>query len=105
MGDDHLLSTKELARKLGYSPRQLARWREIGEGPVYLRTGHGRGLIRYRWGDVKAWLATRQRGHGNTVTVVKGGACVSLVARLPAAYRISDPLGDELRPKPKRDAA
>jgi predicted DNA-binding transcriptional regulator AlpA len=105
MNDDNLLSTKELARKLGYSPRQLARWRESGEGPVYLRIGHGRGLIRYKWGDVKAWLATRQRGHGDTVTVVKGGACVSLIAQLPAAYRVSDCFGGEIRPQPKRDAA
>jgi hypothetical protein len=103
MDDDYLMCRKQLAGKLGCSTRHLDRLRETGEGPKYSNLGHGRGLIRYTWGDVKAWLATRQHGHGDTVTVVKGGACVSLIARLPAAYRVR--FGDEVRSKPKRDAA
>jgi predicted DNA-binding transcriptional regulator AlpA len=54
MNADGLLSTKELARKLGLSHRTLENYRQLGKGPSYLRLGPK--AVRYYWSDVIDWL-------------------------------------------------
>jgi predicted DNA-binding transcriptional regulator AlpA len=51
------LSDKELANELNVSPRTLARWRRLREGPPLTRIGR---KIAYRRSAVAAWLASRE---------------------------------------------
>ena len=55
--EDQLLNTKQLAHFLGVS----VQWCEIGRckgyGPPFIRISPKR--IRYRWGDILAWLKER----------------------------------------------
>lgn len=53
-----LLSTPQLAEKLGLTPNTLEKWRLRGEGPAYLRVGESQ--VRYDSRDVDAWLDTRR---------------------------------------------
>lgn len=55
--DDDLLTEIETARVLGYSPRTLAAWRYRGGGPPFVRVSAT--SIRYRRGDVRAWIGAR----------------------------------------------
>jgi predicted DNA-binding transcriptional regulator AlpA len=52
-----LETADELAQKLGVTPRTLARWREAGCGPRYVRIG--RHKIGYPSDEVERWLAAR----------------------------------------------
>jgi predicted DNA-binding transcriptional regulator AlpA len=54
-----LLNEKEAARFLSMSYRTLQSWRSAGEGPPYLKLGRS---IRYRRGDLIAWIDTNLRG-------------------------------------------
>jgi hypothetical protein len=51
---DSYLTEADLAKEIGRSPRTLARWRAIGEGPRYVRLGR---QVFYRKTSVAAWLA------------------------------------------------
>ena len=57
--DDDLLRTSELARWLGVSIQWLEIGRSKGYGPPYTKLS--KKCIRYRRGDVKAWLEERAR--------------------------------------------
>jgi len=64
-----LLSTKGAATMLDVSPRTLEAWRRTGKGPGFIRTGQGggrggAGLVRYRRGDVEAYLIERRQPGG-----------------------------------------
>ncbi|MDO5535515.1 MAG: helix-turn-helix domain-containing protein [Propionibacteriaceae bacterium] len=56
---DRLLTPADLAARLGVSERTLARWRETGSGPTFIRTG-GRSP-RYSPDDVDEWLLNQRR--------------------------------------------
>lgn len=56
-------STRGLGLWLGVSPATLEIWRSIGGGPPFVRLGPS--LIRYRRGDVNAWLRSL-RSHQST---------------------------------------
>lgn len=55
---DDMLSRVELAAALHVSTRTVDRWIAEGTGPPYVRLP--RGTLRWRWGDVQAWLAERR---------------------------------------------
>ena len=61
-GDDDLLSTRALAGLLGVSVQFLEIGRHRGYGPRFIRVGPA--MIRYRRGDVRAWL--EERTHAST---------------------------------------
>ena len=66
LNDDHLLKEAELAVELHVPPSRLAKARMIGDpdaAPPYIKLGH---LVRYRRGDVRAWLAERPRLHSTS---------------------------------------
>jgi predicted DNA-binding transcriptional regulator AlpA len=54
-----LLTTPQAAAVLGFHPSYLAKARLTGNGPRYLKIG-GRS-VRYRPGDLDAWLADKAR--------------------------------------------
>lgn len=54
-----LLTTTEAASCLSVSPKTLAYWRAIGEGPAFARLGVR--SIRYRQEDLIAYLADRRQ--------------------------------------------
>ncbi|MCL1598076.1 MAG: helix-turn-helix domain-containing protein [Actinomycetia bacterium] len=51
-----MLTTSELAVKLGTHERTLANWRVSGSGPRFVKVGT---KVRYRRSDVDAWLESR----------------------------------------------
>ena len=57
---DELLSTKQLAEWLGQSTAAIESWRSSGEGPPYIRIVK---TVRYRRGDVQAWLDANRFEH------------------------------------------
>jgi predicted DNA-binding transcriptional regulator AlpA len=65
-GDARLLTEHQVADLLTLSVKTLRNWRLSGTGPCHLKVGR---LVRYRSGDVKAWLASCQR----TSTSDRGG--------------------------------
>jgi hypothetical protein len=56
--DDILLTTEQLAGLRNVPPSRLDKERLKGEGPVFIKDGH---LVRYRLGDYRAWVASKQR--------------------------------------------
>jgi excisionase family DNA binding protein len=59
MGDEGLLTSRDLSRRLGISPRTVARWvREGRLTPEYTTPG---GQYRFRWDDVRKQLGLRPR--------------------------------------------
>jgi len=57
-----LLTAAEVAEQLGVSVETLGRWRQTGTGPHFLKLTRGRtGLIRYRQGDVDAFVESAIR--------------------------------------------
>lgn len=50
---DPLLTTKQAAKLLSQRPMTLAKWRQRGKGPVYLRLG---GKVRYRQSDIVTYI-------------------------------------------------
>lgn len=58
---DEMIIPSVLAAELDVPERTLAQWRYHGRGPAFVRVGRH---IRYRRGDVNAWLAA------NTVRTV-----------------------------------
>jgi predicted DNA-binding transcriptional regulator AlpA len=57
--DDRFLTETDVARLLGISPRTLQAWRyRGGHTPQFIKVGRA---VRYRLGDVRAWLDERRR--------------------------------------------
>jgi predicted DNA-binding transcriptional regulator AlpA len=52
--DEDMLSRVELAAALNISTRTIDRWIAESTGPPYIRLP--RGMLRWRWGDVRLWL-------------------------------------------------
>jgi predicted DNA-binding transcriptional regulator AlpA len=52
-----LLSTEDVARITGLSVETLAQWRSQRKGIPFLKLS--RNVVRYRQGDLDAWLAER----------------------------------------------
>ncbi len=61
---ESLFSPAQLARYLGVSPGYLAGRRAAGLPPAYFKLGPR--SVRYRWGDVEAWLQGTRRRKINT---------------------------------------
>lgn len=57
-----LIDTQELARRTNTAAITWAKRRMLGEPhtPPFLKLGTRQ--VRYRWSDVEAWLADRERG-------------------------------------------
>lgn len=58
------LSCEDAARLIGVSKKTLQNWRTQGLGPAYLRTGQVHSRVIYRFDDLEAWLASRDRVGG-----------------------------------------
>lgn len=58
---DRLLTTKEAAAVLGLSPRTLEGLRRRGGGPPFVVLS--RNAVRYRQGDLRAWVESRTAPH------------------------------------------
>lgn len=54
-----LLDEARLAMKLDVSRKTLQSWRYAGQGPRFIKIGR---LVRYRVGDVDAYLRAQTRG-------------------------------------------
>jgi hypothetical protein len=52
------LTEDQLAAEIGRSPRTIARWRALGEGPPVTRIGR---QILYRESSAKAWLESLEQ--------------------------------------------
>ena len=58
---DTLLSPEQAADALGLKPSTLSIWRSVGRYNLpYIKAGR---MVRYRVGDVLAWLDRRARTH------------------------------------------
>jgi predicted DNA-binding transcriptional regulator AlpA len=53
-----LLNERDVSRITGMSVASIRRWRLLRQGPKYLKLGSA---VRYRPGDVAAWLESRQQ--------------------------------------------
>lgn len=53
-----LVTPPEAAAILVIEARLLAEWRVQRNGPPFIKVGH---LVRYRMGDLRAWLEARSR--------------------------------------------
>lgn len=60
-GPGVLLDPVEVGRVLGIPTATLANWRCAGTGPPFLRVGRH---VRYRHGDLDAWIDARVRTPG-----------------------------------------
>ena len=58
-----LLTEKDVARITKRSVASVRRWRRLSQGPKFLRISSS---IRYRPGDLKAFLESRPMGGGST---------------------------------------
>lgn len=59
--NEAFIDTQELARRTKTAPITWAKRRMLGgtHTPPFFKIGRG---VRYRWSDVEAWLADRERG-------------------------------------------
>ena len=57
--NDELLSINEVAQMLRVPVGTLRYWRHLGAGPHSFKVGR---WVRYRRGDVRAWLNAKRRG-------------------------------------------
>lgn len=62
LSDDALLNEEEAAASLRISVRTLQAWRLKAAGPPFVRVGR---TIRYRRGDIKAWIKLNTCGVPN----------------------------------------
>jgi hypothetical protein len=61
LADEENVDTRTAARFLKMSHKTLQNWRHINAGPRFLKYGRGMGragLVRYRMGDLRAFLLT-----------------------------------------------
>ena len=56
--ENALLRPDEVTRMLRISNVTLARWRQNGKGPAFIRLGYNR--VVYRRSDVERWLIERK---------------------------------------------
>lgn len=62
--EDELLTTAELAAELKVPPSRLHKARVSGiDSPPFIKLGR---LVRYRRGDIREWLASRERSSSTT---------------------------------------
>lgn len=59
--DDDLLTPEATAEMLDKGVSTLERWRADGSGPPFCRIG--KRSVRYRLGDLRAWIAQRTFAH------------------------------------------
>ena len=57
--NDSLLTEKQAAEYLSFSPRALQGWRGRGGGPVFVRVSSK--AVRYRLADLRRWVEERRR--------------------------------------------
>jgi predicted DNA-binding transcriptional regulator AlpA len=55
---DDMLSRMQLAKALNVSTRTVDKWIAEGSAPPYTRLPGG--MLRWRWGDVLAWLRSHR---------------------------------------------
>lgn len=65
--EEKLLSVDELANRLGVGTRTVWRWRDAGRLPGAIRIA---GTIRWRSGDISAWIAEGCPAPRQAVSVV-----------------------------------
>lgn len=56
--DKALLTTPQVAARLGVKPPTLESWRYKGEGPKWIQVGR---LVRYRTADIDAWVESNSK--------------------------------------------
>lgn len=72
LGDDALLTRRQLAAMLNRSVYTINDWAHRGVGPRSVKVG---GRPMYRWGDVQAYLSAQTQGTTDQpVSVGEGGA-------------------------------
>jgi len=71
--DDDMLTKVKLGAALNVSTRTIDRWIAEGTGPPYIRLPRNR--LRWRWGDVRAWLEARRESGQPGDEQPPGGAC------------------------------
>ena len=54
--DEALLTTKDVARRLGISERTVYRWRRESLGPPFLRLSKAASSIRYDAAKLEQWI-------------------------------------------------
>src|SRR5687767_8278151 len=54
------LTPEQVGDWLGVAPATLSQWRYRGIGPTFVKVGR---LVRYRTGEVVAWIDMQQRDH------------------------------------------
>lgn len=74
MRTDDFLTTEQVAEILGVRPNTLEIWRSHGGGPPFVKIGR---LVRYRSGDLEAWIArhTRENTSQNHFQMDPGKVC------------------------------
>lgn len=65
--DDTLLTTEQLAAVRNVPPSRIHKERLSGSGCPFIKDGH---LVRYRLGDYRAWIASKQRFSSTSETEV-----------------------------------
>jgi predicted DNA-binding transcriptional regulator AlpA len=76
--DDYLLNVDQSAVWLGVSASTMNRWRSDGLGPRFVKLcGTARGAVRYRIGDVRAWVENRVVSSASEAMLLDGLARVS----------------------------
>ena len=76
--DEFLLNVDQAAVWLGVSASTLNHWRSDGLGPRFVKLcGTARGAVRYRVGDVRAWLADRVVSSASEAMLLDAQARVS----------------------------
>jgi predicted DNA-binding transcriptional regulator AlpA len=53
---ENLLTTPEVAGRLGVAEITLRKWRISGSGPRFIRCGAN---VRYRTADIESWVSSR----------------------------------------------
>jgi excisionase family DNA binding protein len=61
-----LLTARQLAEVLGYSPATIVDWAEAGKLPAFKLGGR----LRFRESEILAWLDTKRAGAGGEVAPV-----------------------------------
>ena len=59
MTADPLLTTEQVAERIGVTPEALEHWRYRGAGPPWLKLSHK--VVRYRQSELERWLDSRTR--------------------------------------------
>ncbi|MFC6214622.1 helix-turn-helix domain-containing protein [Fodinicurvata halophila] len=59
---DSAITEQGAAALLGAEVPTLRRWRQVGDGPPFLRIGR---LVRYRRADLVSWMRSCRMRHGN----------------------------------------